>query len=45
VRLTPRGIAVRQIVDYGRDVNDQTWTYAEIAKLLNAGETVVGRRD
>jgi hypothetical protein len=45
VRLTPRGVEVRRIVDYGRDWNDQDWSYAEIAALLNRGETVVGKKD
>jgi hypothetical protein len=38
-------IEVRRVVAFGLDHNDQDWTYAEIAGLLNAGETVVGKKD
>lgn len=43
--LPGRGFEVRRVVDYGRDHNDQTWSYAEIAALLNQGETVAGKKD
>jgi hypothetical protein len=43
--LLGTGFKVRQVVSFGSDYNDQEWTYAEIAELLNAGKTVVGVKD
>lgn len=39
------GFVVRRVVGFGMDFHDTTWTYAEVAALLNAGQTVVGKRD
>ena len=43
--LLGTGFKVRQVVSFGGDFNDQEWTSAEVAALLNAGETVVGKKD
>jgi hypothetical protein len=39
------GFWVYRRVDYGRDYHHAFFTYAEIAKLLNKGETVKGQKD
>lgn len=39
------GFVVRRIVGFGMDFHDVLWTYAEVAALLNKGQTVVGKRD
>lgn len=47
VRHAPErgGFQVRTTVGYGSDYNVQDWTYAEVARLLNRGATVVGWKD
>lgn len=39
------GFEVLRTVGFGGDYDVQRWTYAEIAALLNAGATVVGKKD
>lgn len=39
------GFVVRRRVGFGQDFDDQYWSYAEIAVLLNANQTVVGKKD
>jgi hypothetical protein len=39
------GFGVLRVVSFGSDYDIQHWSYAEIAALLNRGETVVGKRD
>jgi hypothetical protein len=36
---------VRRSVGFGGDSDEQDWSYAEVATLLNRGETVVGKKD
>jgi hypothetical protein len=46
VRHRPgRGFEVYRVVAYGQDYNIASWSYAEIADLLNTGKTVVGLKD
>jgi hypothetical protein len=40
-----RGFEVRRVVGFGGDHDVQAWSYAEIAALLNQGETVAGKKD
>lgn len=45
IRRCQRGIEVYRKVDFGRDHHIATWTYEELAQLLNQGRTVVGLKD